>query len=70
MMETSKLETINAAEKTMAAIHSCLNKARTQETMDPVAQIDTGAFDEYILPHGPWPDSTDNHPTERRAREV
>ena len=70
MMETSKLEKIDVAEKTMATIHSCLDKARTQETMDPVAQIDTGAFGEHILPHGPWPDSMDNHPTERTAREV
>ena len=55
LAETSKLETIDAAEKTMAVIRSHLDKTRKDETMAPIDLIDSGAFDEHILPHGKWP---------------
>lgn len=55
LAETSKLETIDAAEKTMAVIRSQLDKTRKDETMAPIDLIDSGAFDEHILPHGKWP---------------
>jgi hypothetical protein len=49
------LETIDAAEKTMAVIRSHLDKTRKDETMAPIDLIDSGAFDKHILPHGKWP---------------
>jgi hypothetical protein len=57
MSEISKLETLDTAEKTMAAIHCRLDKTRSDETMDPIASIDAGLFDDYVLPHGRWPGS-------------
>lgn len=55
MAETSKLDTIDAAEKTMAVIRSRLDKTRKDETMAPINLIDSGVFDDHILPHGQWP---------------
>ena len=55
LAETSKLETIDTAEKTTAAILSRLEKTKNEEIIPPIVQIDSGAFDEYILPYGRWP---------------
>lgn len=56
LAETTKLETIDTAEKTMAVIRSRLDKARKDETLAPIELIDSGALDEHILPHGKWPE--------------
>jgi hypothetical protein len=56
LAETTKLETIDTAEKTLAVIRSRLDKARKDETLAPIALIDSGALDDHILPHGKWPE--------------
>ena len=61
--ETSKLETIDAAEKTMAAILSRLEKVTNEETIPPIAKIDSGDFDKHVLTHGKWT-SVENDPAE------
>jgi hypothetical protein len=55
LSETMKLDTIDAAEKSTAAIISRLDKIKDEEIIPPIAQIDSGAFDNYILPYGGWP---------------
>jgi hypothetical protein len=57
LAEISKLEAIDTAEKTMAVIRSRLDKTRKHETLAPIHEIDIGAFDAHILPHGAWPDA-------------
>jgi hypothetical protein len=69
MMETSKIETLDAAEKTMAVIHSRIEKTRIKETMTPIDLIDSGSFDDHILPHGIWPSSRED-PVEETAMEI
>ena len=69
MMETTKIETLDAAEKTMAIIHSRIDKTRTKETMAPIVQIDSGAFDDHVLPHGVWP-SSGQDPSKGRNMEI
>ncbi|KAF8798360.1 hypothetical protein BYT27DRAFT_7264928 [Phlegmacium glaucopus] len=55
MAETAKLETIDTAQKTLAAIQQRIDKASSQETMPPIDLIDKGEFDEHVLPYGKWP---------------
>lgn len=57
LAEISKLEAVDTAEKTMAVIRSRLDKTRKHETLAPIHEIDIGAFDAHILPHGAWPDA-------------
>lgn len=56
LSETTKLDTIDAAEKTMAVIKSNFDKMREKETLPPIHLIDSGAFDDQIFSHGPWPE--------------
>jgi hypothetical protein len=57
LAEISKLETIDAVEKSTAAVLFHLNKTRDEEIIPPIEKIDSGAFDEYILPYGRWPET-------------
>ena len=59
LAETSKLETIDAAEKSTAAVLYRLEKIKDEEIIPPIDQIDSGAFDKYILPYGRWPSQDD-----------
>jgi hypothetical protein len=54
------LETIDAAQKTMAILYSRVENTRKQEIMAPISSIDSGAFDNHVLPHGKWPISEEN----------
>ena len=51
LTETSKLEAIDTAEKTMAVIRSQLDKASNDETLVPIEHIDLGSLDDHIFPH-------------------
>ncbi|KAF8810877.1 hypothetical protein BYT27DRAFT_7253286 [Phlegmacium glaucopus] len=55
MAETAKLETIDTAQKTLAAIRQHIDKASSHETMPPIHLIDKGEFNEHVLPYGKWP---------------
>lgn len=56
LAEISKVETIDTAEKTMTIIRSRLDKSRKNETLAPINLIDSGVFDDHVLPHGEWPE--------------
>lgn len=68
MAEVSKLETIDTAEKGMATINSRLTKGAIEVTKKPISLIDSGAFDEHVLPHGKWP-RLEEDPAEATAME-
>lgn len=55
MAETSKLETIDTAQKAMAVLRGRIDKTRKEEIMAPIFSIDSGEFDDHVLPHGLWP---------------
>jgi hypothetical protein len=69
MVETSKLETVDTAEKTLTAIRSRLDKTRNLETLVPINLIDAGDFDHHVLPHGQWPEE-EEYSTENETMEV
>lgn len=56
LAETSKLEAIDVAAKTMAVIRTNLDKTRENETLAPINLIDSGAFDDYVSPQSLWPE--------------
>lgn len=61
MAEISKLETIDMAHKTMAIVRFRIDKISKDEIITPISAIDSGAFDDYVMPHGKWPDSEEDH---------
>lgn len=49
MSETSKLETIDAAQRTLAVIRERIDKSMDDEIRQPIDHIDQGLFDNYVL---------------------
>ena len=59
MSEISKLEAIDATERTLAFIRERINKSMDHEIRQPIEQIDQGLFDDHIIPYGSWPTQKD-----------
>jgi hypothetical protein len=68
MAEVSKLDTIDTAEKGMAAIDSRLSYRAMEVTTKPIELIDSGAFNDHVLPYGKWP-RMDEDPAEATAMD-
>jgi hypothetical protein len=68
MAEVSKLETYDTAQKGFGAINDRLSNRGLGETKKPISLIDSGAFDDHVLPHGKWP-RLEEDPAEATAME-
>jgi hypothetical protein len=66
LAETSKLEAIDAAEKTLAAIRERIDKSMDYEIRIPIDEIDKGTFDDHTFPYG-WGISQKDHPVDEVA---
>lgn len=54
LAETTKLEVLDTAQKTLTVVRQRMDKA-SSETIPPIHHIDQGEFDQHILPQGIWP---------------
>jgi hypothetical protein len=59
MQETSRLETIDTAQKTLAVVRDRIDKSMDHEIRQPIENIDRGEYDDYINPYGGWPTEKD-----------